>query len=94
MLTIAYAAIEDIGLNHLIEQIDSPSGNRANREDGTPYQLSLLNPFQRMSLISLRLRSLLILTSKFNSFFGIETELGRTTLYRDGSLKESMQILS
>ncbi len=40
--TIRFLVVtEDIGLNRLPDEIDSPSGKRANREDGAPYQMSL-----------------------------------------------------
>lgn len=68
--TIRFLVVtEDLGLNRLPEEIDCPSGKRANREDGAPYQMSLFDVIPEDDLNQLETKVATYLDQQARLFF-------------------------
>ena len=68
--TIRFLVVaEDLGLNRLPEEIDRPSGNPANREDGFPYQMSLFEVIPKDNLNQLETKVATYLDQQARLFF-------------------------
>ncbi|MXZ17656.1 MAG: restriction endonuclease subunit R [Rhodothermaceae bacterium] len=68
--TIRFLVVtEDLGLNRLPEEIDRPSGNPANREDGFPYQMSLFDVIPEDDLNQLETKVATYLDQQARLFF-------------------------
>ncbi len=68
--TIRFLVVtEDIGLNRLPEEMDDPSGKRANREDGAPYQMRLFEVIPENDLNQLETKVATYLDQQAQLFF-------------------------
>ncbi|MCY4000888.1 MAG: DEAD/DEAH box helicase family protein [Bacteroidetes bacterium] len=68
--TIRFLVVtDDLGLNRLPEEIDYPSGKRANREDGAPYQMSLFEVIAEDELNQLETKVATYLDQQARLFF-------------------------